>query len=63
VIALGPKTLERITAVAATLKDYPLSHHWKEPEEDRDWDVDILTGFLDGLIELGQRKEARTWRT
>lgn len=59
-IALRPKTLAGITAVAATLKDYALSHHWQEPKEDRDWDVEILTGFLDCLIELGAGKEADT---
>ncbi len=59
-IALRPKTLAGITAVASTLKDYALSNHWRETKEDRDWDVEILTGFLDCLIELGQAEEART---
>ena len=51
--ALRPKTLAGITAVVATL-NYVLDYHWKEPEVDRDWDVAILTHFLDGLIKLGQ---------
>ncbi len=56
-IALRPNTLAGIAAVAATLKDYALSFHWKEPEEDRDWDVEILTKFLDCLVGLGQGEE------
>jgi hypothetical protein len=59
-IALRPKTLAGITAVAATLKDYAIREYWKEPVEDRDWDVEIITGFLDCLIELGRREEAHT---
>jgi hypothetical protein len=59
-IALRPKTLAGITAVAATLKDYALSQYWRETKEDRDWDVEIITGFLDCLIELGQAEEALT---
>jgi hypothetical protein len=60
IIALRPRTLAGITAVAAALKDYAIGEYWKEPVEDRDWDVKILTGFLDCLIELGQAEEART---
>jgi hypothetical protein len=59
-IVLRPNTLAGVTAVAAILKDYALSEYWKEPEEDRDWDVEILTRFLDSLIELGQGEEPRT---
>jgi hypothetical protein len=57
-IALRPKTLAGITVVAATLKDYAISEYWKEPVEDRDWDVKILTEFLDCLIGLGQAEAA-----
>jgi hypothetical protein len=53
-IALKPKTPKGIAAIAATLKEDLLSHHWKEQEEDRDYDVHLTTQFLDGLIEVGQ---------
>ncbi len=52
-IALRPKTLSGIAAVAATIKE-DQCHFWKEPEKDRDWDVVLVTRFIDGLIELAQ---------
>jgi hypothetical protein len=48
-----PKTLAGIAAMAATIKE-DQSHFWKNPEEDRDWDILLVTRFLDGLIDLGQ---------
>jgi hypothetical protein len=51
--ALRPKTPSGVAVTAATLKDNSLSHYWNEPEEDRDFDVSLITRFLDGLIELG----------
>ena len=55
-IALRPRTLAGVAAVAATLKEWDLSHYWKEPDIDMDWDVAMLTRFLDSLIELGQAR-------
>jgi len=51
-LELGPKTPASIAAVASALKDEALSHHWDKPGDDRDWDVALLTRFLDGLIAL-----------
>jgi hypothetical protein len=45
------KTPGRIIATAKSLKEDPLDHLWVEPEKDRDWDVMLLTRFIDGLIE------------
>jgi hypothetical protein len=53
-IALRPKTPAGLAAVAATLKEWDLSHYWTKPDIDMDWDVMLITRFLDGLIELGQ---------
>ena len=41
-IELGPKTLVAIAVTAATLKHEYLSDYWKQPEDDRDWDVELL---------------------
>jgi hypothetical protein len=57
-VTLRPKTIAGIAAVAATLKDFSLSRYWDKPDEDRDWDVMLITWFLDGLIEVGQAGEA-----
>jgi hypothetical protein len=57
-IALRPRTLAGIIATARSLKEYPLDHLWAEPDEDRDWDVMLLTRFLDVLIEIGQARAA-----
>jgi hypothetical protein len=51
-LELGPKTPSSIAAVASALKDGVLDHLWDKPEDDRDWDVELLTRFLDGLIAL-----------
>jgi hypothetical protein len=51
-LELGPKTPVSIAGLAAVLKDEALAHYWKQPENDRDWDVALLTQFLDGLISL-----------
>ena len=47
-----PRTPASIAAVAAVLRDEAFAHYWKETEDDRDWDVALLTRFLDGLIAL-----------
>jgi hypothetical protein len=52
-IALRPKTLAGLAALAATMKDDALSSYWNKPDEDRDWDVMLITRFIDGLIESG----------
>jgi hypothetical protein len=52
-IKLRPKTPAGIAAVAAAFKA-DQDHFWKEPEADRDWEISLLTRFLDDLIELGQ---------
>jgi hypothetical protein len=52
-IALRPKTLAGLAALAATMKDDALSSYWNKPDEDRDWDVMLISRFLDGLIERG----------
>jgi hypothetical protein len=49
-ISLRPDTQAGITAVAASFKENQ-HHFWKELEADRDWDVELLTRFIDGLIE------------
>jgi hypothetical protein len=51
-LKLGPKTPASIAAVASVLKEEVLDHLWDKPEDDRDWDVELLTRFLDGLIAL-----------
>jgi hypothetical protein len=55
-ISLRPKTLAGVGAVAATMKEDALNQYWDKPEEDRDFDVSLITRFLDGLIELGQMR-------
>jgi hypothetical protein len=50
-IALRPKTLAGLAALAATMKEDALRSYWNKPDEDRDWDVMLVTRFLDGLIE------------
>ena len=50
-IQLLPKTLAGIAAVAAAFKE-DQDHFWREPEQDRDWEISLLTRFLDGLINL-----------
>ena len=50
-IALRPKTLAGLAALAATMKEDALRSYWNKPDEDRDWDVMHVTRFLDGLIE------------
>jgi hypothetical protein len=52
-IALRPKTLAGLAALAATMKDDALYSYWDKPDEDRDWDVMLISRFLDGLIERG----------
>jgi hypothetical protein len=39
--------------VAATLKQEGLAPYWKVPVEDRDWDGEVITKLLDGLIAIG----------
>ena len=51
-LELGPKTPASIAAVASALKEEVLDHLWDEPEADRDWDIELLTQFLDGLIAM-----------
>ncbi len=50
-IALRPKTLAGLAALAATMKEDALRSYWNKPDEDRDWDVMHVTRFLDELIE------------
>jgi hypothetical protein len=50
-IKLRPKTLVGIAALATAFKA-DQDHFWKKPEPDRDWDISLLTRFLDGLIDL-----------
>jgi|ERR1700733_11522170 hypothetical protein len=52
-IKLQPKTPAGIAVVAAAFKA-DQNHFWKKPEEDRDWEISLLTRFLDGLIDLGE---------
>jgi hypothetical protein len=51
-VALRPRTSAGLAAVAATMKEDALWRHWDKPEENRDWDVMLITRFLDGLIAL-----------
>lgn len=51
-IDLRPKTLAGIAAVAASLKE-DQSHFWDETEKSRDWDILLVTKFIDALIECG----------
>ena len=51
-LALRPKTLGGIAAVAATLKNEELANYRNTPEDDRDFDVRCITPFPDGLIAL-----------
>jgi hypothetical protein len=51
-LQLGPKTPSSIAAVALSLKEEVLNHLWEAPKDNRDWDVELLTRFLDGLIAL-----------
>jgi hypothetical protein len=51
-ILLRPQTPAGIAAVAASIKE-DQSHFWKEPEERRDWDVSLITRFIDGLLDRG----------
>jgi hypothetical protein len=55
-IALRPKTLAGLAALAATMKEDALRSYWDKPDEDRDWDMMLISRFLDGLIELGQTR-------
>ena len=52
-IKLHPKTPAGIAAVAAAFKA-DQAHFWEKHESDRDWEISLLTRFLDGLIDLGQ---------
>jgi hypothetical protein len=52
-IKLQPKTLAGIAATAAAFKE-DQANFWEEPEPDRDWEISLLTRFLDGLIDLGK---------
>jgi hypothetical protein len=51
-LELVPKTPASIAAAASALKEEALGHLWDQSEGDRDWDVALLTRFLDGLISL-----------
>jgi hypothetical protein len=50
-VALKPKTVAGIAAIAVVLRADALSSWWSKPERDRDWDIELVTRFLDGLIE------------
>jgi hypothetical protein len=47
--ALRPRTLAGLAALAATMKEDALYSYWDKPDEKRDWDVALITRFLDGL--------------
>jgi hypothetical protein len=51
-LALQPKTLVGIAAIAASLKEDTLPNYWAEPEESRDFQDLCVTRFLDSLIAL-----------
>lgn len=51
-LALQPKTLDEVAAVAATLKQDTLPNYWAEPEENRDFQEQCITRFFDSLIAL-----------
>ena len=53
-VALRPRTLAGLAALAATMKEDALGSYWNKPDEDRDWDVMLITRFIDGLIEVGR---------
>jgi hypothetical protein len=57
-LALGPTTLAGIAAVAATLREDALDHYWKEPIAKRDWDVELVTQFIDALVVAGPGRGA-----
>jgi hypothetical protein len=62
IIKLGPRTRAGIAAVAASFKA-DQRHFWKEPEPDRDWEISLLTRFIDGLIECGSSAKPAEART
>jgi hypothetical protein len=47
---LRPTTPAGIAAVAATLREDNLAHYWNKPARNRDYDVELVTRFIDGLI-------------
>ena len=49
---------QRQAAVAATLREDALDHYWKEPIAKRDWDVDLVTRFIDALVVAGPGRGA-----
>jgi hypothetical protein len=55
-VALRPKTSAGLAALAATMKEDALNAYWNKPDEDREWEVMLITRFLDGLIESGQAR-------
>jgi hypothetical protein len=55
---LGPTTVAGIAAVGATLREDALSDYWNEPVRDRDWDVQLVTRFIDGLIAAAEGRSA-----
>jgi hypothetical protein len=57
-IDLRPTTPGGIAAIAASLRDEALSSYWNEPVAERDCDVEVITRFLDALIEIGQTRAA-----
>ena len=38
------------------MKDDALRSYWNKPDEDRDWDVMLITRFLGSLIEVGSTR-------
>jgi hypothetical protein len=52
-ITLRPRKQAGIAAIASAFKA-DADHFWKEPELDRDWEIYLLTRFLDSLIDLSQ---------
>ena len=61
-IALKPKTPRGITAVAETLKEDHLASDWKEPEEDRDYDVPSSRDSWMASLRSDVRKTRRSLR-
>jgi hypothetical protein len=52
-IKLKPRKQLGIAAVASAFKA-DQDHFWKEPEPERNWEISLLTRFLDSLIDLSQ---------
>ena len=50
IVSLQPTSLTALGAFAEGLKIDACSHHWREPKEDRNWDIYLFTELVDLLI-------------